>query len=68
MTKPDKAYAQLKAELDELLELLQSEDIDIDEAVERYQRGTELVKLLEAKLKQAKNKVTKLKVNFDQKL
>lgn len=68
MTKPDKTYAQLKAELDELLELLQSEDIDIDEAVERYQRGTELVKLLETKLKQAKSKVTKLKVNFDQKL
>ena len=68
MTKTDKTYAQLKVELDELLELLQSEDIDVDEAVERYQRGTELVKLLEAKLKQAKNKVTKLKVNFDQKL
>lgn len=68
MTKMDKTYAELKAELDELLELLQSEDIDVDEAVERYQRGTELVKLLEAKLKQAKNKVTKLKVNFDQKL
>lgn len=68
MTKKDKSYAELKSELDQLLELLQSEDIDVDDAIDKYERGIELVGKLEAKLKLAKNKVTKLKLNFDKSL
>ena len=61
----DKSYTELKHELDEVLDSLQSDDIDVDDALRSYERGMELVKLLEAKLKTAENKITKLKQKFD---
>ena len=54
-------YNSLSSELDSVLERLQADGIDIDEAVKLYERGTELVKELEKYLKQASNKVTKIK-------
>ena len=60
-----KTFAELKAELDEVLDSLQADNADIDEALKSYERGMELVGLLEAQLKQAENKVTKLKKKFD---
>jgi exodeoxyribonuclease VII small subunit len=63
MNKPN--YAELKAELDEVMEKLQSDDIGVDEALKAYERGMELVKQLEAKLNEAENKITKLKAKFD---
>ncbi len=63
----DKAnYQQLSVELDEILAKLQNNDLDIDEAVTAYERGIELVKQLEKYLKEAENKVKKIKTSFDQ--
>ncbi|MDB5182261.1 MAG: exodeoxyribonuclease small subunit [Candidatus Saccharibacteria bacterium] len=64
---PDKKpnYAELKLELDELLDSLQQDDISVDDALKAYERGMELVKLLEATLNEAENKITKLKAKFD---
>lgn len=63
--KTEKSYAELKSELDALLIGMQAADIDVDEAIKLYERGTELIKLLEAHLKLAENKITKLKTKFD---
>ena len=63
--KTDKSFTELKAELDEVLESLQAEDADIDQALKSYERGMELAGLLEAQLKSAENKVIKLKKKFD---
>lgn len=63
--KENQTYLGLKQELDEVLDSLQREDIDIDEAMKAYERGMELVTLLEAQLKLAENKIVKLKTKFD---
>jgi exodeoxyribonuclease VII small subunit len=58
-------YQELSAELDTILSQLQADDFDIDEAIKLYERGIEISKQLEAYLKTAQNKVTKLKASFD---
>ena len=64
MPKTDKSYQQLKAELDEVMMTLQQEDLDVDKAIELYQKGLELVQKSEEYLKTAENKVTELKAKF----
>jgi len=63
--KDKPTYAELKQELDELLDTLQQEDISVDDALKAYERGMELVKQLEATLNEAENRITKLKAKFD---
>jgi exodeoxyribonuclease VII small subunit len=67
MAKTTKAsYQAMAAELNDILLELQEEDLDIDTAVKQYERGLELVKELEAYLKNAENTVTKLKAKFSE--
>lgn len=58
-------YTQLSSELDELLAKLQSDDVDVDEALKLYERGIAITKQLEAYLKSAENKVTKIKASLE---
>lgn len=51
---------QLQAELDELLLWFESDKVDLDEAVKKYERGIVLVKELEARLKTAENTIKKI--------
>lgn len=64
MTAKNIDYKKLSIELDELLAKLQSADLDVDEAVQTYERGMAIVKQLEIYLKEAENKVTKIKADF----
>ena len=64
MSKQTANYKSLNTELDDILLRLQSEDIDIDEAVKLYERGIAITKELEAYLKTAENKVAKIKADF----
>ncbi len=57
-------YAELKEELDDVLAQLQSDDLDIDNAVTLYARGAELVKQLEVYLNESQNAITKIKADF----
>ena len=52
--------AQLQAELDELILWFEQDKVDLDSAVKKYQRGTELITLLEDRLKSAQNTINKL--------
>ncbi len=61
-------YRKLSGELDEILARLESSDLDIDEALKLYQRGMEVVEQLEAYLKTAENKVSKVKAAWDKRL
>jgi len=54
-------YKTLNDELEEVLSALQEGDLDVDAALAKYARGLELVRLLEARLKEAENTVVKLK-------
>lgn len=60
-----KSYADLKQELDELLLAMQSEELDIDKALAMHARGSELVAELERYLKNAQNRIEKIKVQLD---
>jgi exodeoxyribonuclease VII small subunit len=63
--KQDIDYRKLSNELDAILEELQTADLDIDEAVKKYERGMKIAEQLEAYLKTAENKVAKVKASFE---
>lgn len=63
-TKKSVNYRKLNDELDGILLDLQNGELDIDQAVKKYERGVEIVKQLQSYLKEAQNKVTKVKTNF----
>ena len=57
-----KTYHMLQAELDEVLEQIQAEELDVEAAIKLYERGEKLISELEAYLKTAENKIKKLKL------
>ena len=59
------SYQELKTELESVMNRLQAEDLDVDEALRLYQRGLELVQQLDTYLKTAKNNIQELKAKFD---
>lgn len=59
--KSKKSYIQLQTGLDELLEQLQSTELDIDKALILHAEAEKLVAELESYLKDAKNEITHLK-------
>jgi exodeoxyribonuclease VII small subunit len=65
MAKGDKpSYQTLASELDDILLELQQSDLDVDEAVKKYERGLMLIKELEKYLDEAENTVSQLKAKF----
>lgn len=65
-TNKTRSYQSLSEELDAILSQLQTEDTDIETAVKAYERGMALVAELEKQLKNAQNRVKKIKLNFEQ--
>lgn len=64
-TPKDIDYSKLTRELDIISEQLQSGELDIDEAIKKYERGMAIVTQLQTYLKKAQNKVTHIKANFE---
>lgn len=52
-------------ELDEIIAYFDSDELDIDESLKQFERGVELSKELKEYLEQAKNKVEKIKADFE---
>jgi len=67
MVEKNIGYIELNAELDEILDKLQSSDIDVDKAIELYDRGMSIARELEKYLKRATNKVEKIKKTWETK-
>ena len=63
MTKPID-YHQLSQDLETILDKLQGGELDIDDAIKQYEQGMAIVGQLQDYLKQAENKVTKVKQSF----
>jgi len=57
----EESYQQLQAKLDALMVKLQDDDLDVDAAVATYEEATKVIKKLQTLLKQAENKLTKVK-------
>ena len=55
-----KSYAELSAQLAEIMQWFESGDVDLDEALAKYQQATKLIEQMEAYLKTAKNKIKKV--------
>lgn len=55
------SYQQLQAKLETLMAKLQDDDLDVDAAVMTYEEATQVIKKLQTLLKQAENKLTKVK-------
>lgn len=58
--KNNASYSDLKVAFDEVVERLQDEQIDIDEATKLYTEGQKLIRELEEYLKDAEAKVKKI--------
>lgn len=61
MAKKELSYRELSEELDDIVGSLQTEDVDVDEAIKRYERGMAIVKELEAYITEAENKISRVK-------
>lgn len=57
----DFKYSQALQELEEITTYLESNEIDLDEAIKRFDRGSELAAQIEVHLQQAENKVETIK-------
>lgn len=62
--KPSPSYEELRTELDTILTELQSNELDIDQALKQYERGREVIKQLEAYLETAENQIKVLQAKF----
>lgn len=57
-----RSYQDMMNELELLLAAMQSSDIAVDEALEKYERGQQLIRELDMYLETAENTITKRKV------
>lgn len=62
MANKDRDYKTMRTELEELLSAMQSEDLDVDEALAKYERGQQLISQLQAYLEAAENKIINRKL------
>jgi exodeoxyribonuclease VII small subunit len=58
-----RSYNQMKAELDIIMQKLQDDSLDIDEALKLYEKGHILVESMEKYLEKAQNTIKKIKTN-----
>lgn len=54
------------AELEKLLEWFEQDDLDIEEALAKYEKGSELASSIREQLSEIENKITVLEKRFDQ--
>ncbi len=67
MSKKKVSTQEKMRQLEIIVEWFESDDVDIDEALQKYEEGLVLVSELQDDMKIAKNKFTKLQKSFDQK-
>ncbi len=60
-----KTYQQMSDELNALIEWFESDSVNLDEAVAKYEQAMELLRQMENHLKTTENKVKKIALKFD---
>ncbi|MEM5811871.1 MAG: exodeoxyribonuclease VII small subunit [Candidatus Aenigmatarchaeota archaeon] len=63
---PEEKFNFTKAyqEIEKINDWFHSEDIDLDEALKKYERGMELIKRCKERLKEAENKFEEIKKKY----
>ena len=56
-------YSEAIKELQQITEYLESADVDLDEAIKKFDRGSRLASEIEEHLKSAENKIKTIKSN-----
>jgi exodeoxyribonuclease VII small subunit len=62
--KPQKSYRQMADELNGLVEWFESDQLNLDEAVAKYEQAMQLLEQMENQLKTAENRVKKIAAKF----
>jgi exodeoxyribonuclease VII small subunit len=65
-SKSEPSLQKQLVELDDVLAWFDRPDIDLDEALQKFDEGVKLAEAAKAKLTQLENKITVLKQRFDQ--
>lgn len=66
MSEPKKTLSKQLADLDELIAWFDQPDIDLDEALKKFDQGVKLTEEIKKQLNEVENKITVLKQRFDQ--
>jgi exodeoxyribonuclease VII small subunit len=64
-SKKANEFSKQFAELEKIVEWFDSDKIDLDEALIKFERGMELAEALKTKLEKVENKVSTIKAKFD---
>lgn len=64
--KKEESFAKAFAELEELTEWFETEEVDLDEGIKKFERGLELAQICKKKLSEVENKVSSLKKKFEE--
>jgi len=65
MSTSKKSYRELNEELAEIMAWFESEEVDLDQAVAKYEQATKLLAEMQTYLKSAENKVKKITAKFE---
>lgn len=65
MNKESFSFTKAYEEIERINEWFQKTDIDLDQALEKYKRGMELIRLCAARLKEAENKFEEVKKEYE---
>lgn len=64
-TDTDPGYADAVAELEEILDELEADDVDVDRLAEQVKRAADLIELCRGRLEEARVEVTRIVADLD---
>lgn len=59
------ASQELQNQLDQIITWFESDDVDIDQAEDKYQQALNIIRELSARIEKTENAITKLKQSFE---
>lgn len=65
MAKKNLSYAEAIAEIEEIVEKIENNELDVDDLAENVKRVAELIKFCKAKLKATEDEVEKIIKDFE---
>ncbi|MBI1952214.1 exodeoxyribonuclease VII small subunit [Candidatus Saccharibacteria bacterium] len=65
MKEKKRNYQIMSGELAEIIEWFESDKVNLDEAVSRYEQALKLISEIEVYLKSAENKIKKISTKFE---
>lgn len=66
MVKADKSLKQKLAEFEDIIAWFDSDDVDIEAAIAKYEEGAKLADDIKEQLENAKNRIEVVKQKFDE--